>query len=425
MAQQVFQVQAKDSVVLFNAFPALNAVQNLSLDPAFNEENLNELGNASYAATSRTPETAGTFDVTSTGASASILARMLYNYTTQAYLFDPTTQGNDYSITETDLEYMVFDLINLKQPGESFSEATLVPNANLTGFTFTVDATGLATETYSFEADLQEALYTPYHDLVSVPCTSTDADTITIPAAYQSDINSGTYADPLYVFKDNQKYSHSDGSPPVWASNTTIDVPNAELNTSAPYNRVMAILFKRTPGTFPTIYYPTTARFMRGDRIDIWLVDSGTISLDDTNRLLRCQSADVNVDLTRDKLQEIRRNDDGSTTYWRSLNYPLNITTTVNVLETTLDTWADLQKKTLNASATTSQPYDTNNILNLADFETMRLVIKYYPVGSDTPLQTVTLEDLEITTFGEAQQVQGRAERTLGFTGSQITINGD
>jgi hypothetical protein len=423
MAQRVFQVQAKDSVVLFNAFPALNAVQNLNLDPVFNEEYLSELGNEAYAGVSRQPETSGSFDVTSTGATASILARMIFNYTTQEYLFDPSTQGNNYTITETDFEYAVFDLLNLKQPGESFSEATLVPNALLTGFTLTVDAAGTASETYNFEADLQEAFAAPYHDMISVPLTTVDSGTAQVPAAYSS-VDSGTY-NIMYVFRDNDKAAFDDTAPPIWVASDTI-ATGLELETGSAKNRVTGILFKRTPGTFPTIYYPTSARFMRGDRIDIWLVNSGVqdAALNDENRLLRCQSADINVDLTRDRLQEIKRNDDNSTTYWRGLNFPLTITATVNILETTLQQWASLQNKTINESATTDT-IDTNNIVNLADFIAQRLIIKYYPTGSDTPICTVKMDNIEITTFGEAQQVQGRAERTLGFTGSEITIDGD
>jgi hypothetical protein len=55
----------------------------------------------------------------------------------------------------------------------------------------------------------------------------------------------------------------------------------------------------------------------------------------------------------------------------------------------------------------------------------MRLIIKYYPATGSTPICTVKLDDLEVTTFGETQQVQGRAERSVGLTGSSITIDGD
>src|SRR5258707_9252895 len=148
MASKVFQVQAKDSVVRLNAFDAINAVQNLSIDPRFNEEYYTEMGNANFSAQSRQPETEGSFEVTATGSVAAMLARMNYNYTTQAYAFDPTTKGNIFSFTEVDMDEMIFDLINLKRPGDTFSDATLIPNAQLTDLSLRIDSTGTGSETY-------------------------------------------------------------------------------------------------------------------------------------------------------------------------------------------------------------------------------------------------------------------------------------
>ncbi len=144
---KVFQVQAKDSIVALNAFPTVNAVQNLNLDPTFNEENLSELGNSAFSATSRSPETAGTFEVNATCSIPSVLARMVFNHTTQAYTYgDPNTTGNVYTIIETDLENAIFDVVNLKQPGLTFDQSTVVPFAQLTGLSMRVDAAGLATK---------------------------------------------------------------------------------------------------------------------------------------------------------------------------------------------------------------------------------------------------------------------------------------
>jgi hypothetical protein len=421
-----FQIQAKDSVLSFGPFVTINAVQNLNLDPTFNEENYSELGNATYTTTSRQPETSGSFEVTSTGSVPAILARMLYSYTTQSYTFDTTTQGNAYSFSETDFENMIFDVINLKAPGTTFNEAVLIPNAQLTGLTFRVDATGTGSETFSFEADLQEAFAPPYHDLVTVPLETQSTTTADLPSEFAStgtgDIDSGTHA-IVYVFVDNQKYTDDVAD---WTDADTITLTGSVLSTSADYERVSAVLAKRTAGSMPSIYYPTAARFVKGDRADIWLLNSGT-SQADANRLLRCQSVDISVDLTREKLSEIRRNDDQSTTFWRGLSYPLDITVNVNVLETGLEQYAALQNKTLNptASMVGDVVIDTENVFNLADFDpSLTLQVKYYRTGSDTAMCTLTMTTLGITGFSERQVVQGRAERTMSFIGSDLAIVG-
>src|SRR5689334_11470303 len=163
---KVFQVQAKDSVVSIGPFDTINAVQDLNLEPRFNEEYYSEMGNIDFTSQSRQPETAGSFGVTSTGSLPSILARMRYDYGTQTYPFDPAHLSplpNSFVFTEQDLEFLVFDLIDKKQPGLNFSTATLVPNAQLTGITVRVDSTGTASETFTFEAQLQEEYFAPYH----------------------------------------------------------------------------------------------------------------------------------------------------------------------------------------------------------------------------------------------------------------------
>jgi hypothetical protein len=418
MAGKVFQVQAKDSVVRFNAFEAINAIQNLNLDPRFNEEYYTELGNPNYTTQSRQPETEGSFEVTATGSIPATLARMLFNYTTQTYLFDPGTKGNTFTISETDLEFCIFDLVNLKQPGQSFTDATLVPNAQLIELGIRVDSTGTASETYRFAADLQESFYTPYCDMVSVPLTTLTSGTAQIPAGYTGTVNSGTHA-IMYVFRDNQKFTSAQAS---FTASDTITVPTGAFTTTAPKDRVHAVLYKRTVGTMPTIYYPTTARFVRGDRADVWLIVSGTAGTD-LNRMLRCTSVDLTVPLTRDRLTEIRRNNDLSTTYYRGLNYPLQIAANVTLNETTLQQWATLQGKTLVEGAPVT-PIQSMNVMNLADFSAMKLIIKYYVRGNDTPLCTVTMDNVSITAFGERQAVGTRAERTLSYTGSEIDIVG-
>lgn len=430
MPSKVFQVQAKDSVVKFNAFDAVNGIQNLSTDPTFNEEYYTELGNVNYTAQSRNPETAGSFEVTATGSLPSILARMLYNYSTQTYMFDPATKGNAFTISEVDLENLIFDLIDLKQPGQTFATAELIPNCQVSQISIRVDATGTGSETINFEAALQEGYYKPYQDMISIPMVTINSGEIQVPAAYTSlGINSGTYA-IMYVFKDNQK-TDTTGNQAIWKATVSdrISVAGGSSNftTAAPFDRVMAVLYKRVPGAFPTIYYPTSSRFVRGDRTDIWLVASGTLpgAINDATRLLRCQSADISIDLSRDKLQEIRRNDDGTTIYFRGLNYPIKITANINLLETTLQQWADLQGKTLNESAPVT-PVDLNNVMNLAGFNAMKLQIKYWKVGNNTtPICTIVLDNLNITAFSERQQTGGRAERTLSYTGSEIDLIGN
>ena len=430
---KVFQVQAKDSVVSLGPFDTINAVQDLNLEPRFNEEYYSEMGNIDFTSQSRQPETAGSFAVTSTGSLPSILARMRYDYGTQTYPFDPAHLSplpNTFVFTEQDLEFLVFDLIDKKQPGLNFSQATLVPNAQLTGITIRVDSTGTASETFSFEAQLQEEYFAPYHDIISVPLQTVTSGTAQVPAAFSATVNSGTY-NILYVFQDNTKFKGKFTNYPnpdaTWTNNTTITVVSAQFfgfRTAAPFDRVVAVLQKRVPGTFPTIFYPTSARFVRGDRADVWLILSGT-NFNDFNRLLRAQSVDINIPIRRVKLTEIKRNNDLTTIYYRSTDYPIQIASTLTLNETDLQQWANLQNKTLNTAATQAS-IDINNVMNLVDFTGLRIVVRYYLAGNDvTPLCEVRVDDCFVTAWGERQRIGTHAERTLSVTGSKLTITGN
>jgi hypothetical protein len=355
---------------------------------------------------------------------------MKYDYNAQSYLFDPVTKGNAYSFVETDLEFMVFDLINSKQPGQTFQSAALVQSAQLTGITVRVDSTGSASETYTFEGTIQEEYYKPYHDIIAVPLTTLTSGTAQIPAAFSATINSGTYG-ILYVAKDNTRFFGSYSGPAVpgpvgaiFTTSTTIQVATALFTTSAPFDRVVAYLYKLVPGTFPTVFYPTTARFVRGDRADVWIIQSGT-SVSDGNRTLRVQSVDINIPIRRMKLTEIRRNNDLNTIYYRATDYPIQISATATINEVDLQQWATLQNKTLNQSAPTT-PIDSNNVQDLVDFSGLRIVVRYYLAGNDvTPLCEINVNNCFVTGWGERQRIGTHSERTLSITGSQLNIIGN
>ena len=91
--------------------------------------------------------------------------------------------------------------------------------------------------------------------------------------------------------------------------------------------------------------------------------------------------------------------------------------------EVDLSVWAGLEGQTLNESASVDT-IDANNLMDLVSFETQKLELRYYRQGNDTALATIVVTDMDINGFGDAQQVAGRLERTIGLTGSNMTIDG-
>lgn len=450
----IFQLQAKDAVVRINQYDALNCVQSLNWDSAMNAEQHEQLGDANYTAQSNTPEVTGSFEVRSTGALSSFLSRMIYVTNSGTGEFEgPKGVANTNLIRETDLQFAVFDLIESKKANEVFDRSTLIPRAHLSSFSLSARSDGSASESYSFEADLLEVYRKPYHDLVSVPVTRLSTaltTTVEVPLAYEVD----TEAAPL-----------APATHRVWAMDIDgVRVPHTLLTVTAQINpakdqvalsaaavtagysiplgaRVHLIMYRKTPGSMPVITYPTTARFVKADQINIWLLQpSQTFTVDavtdtvenllaagknlsdipftDADLWLRVQSLDIQVPLSREPLREIRKNDRGNSIYFRSVTFPLQISASVATIESDLNDWAKLQQKELYGADATP------DILNLADFEGKTYIIatRYYKQG--TALQTVALLDARLDSIGGSVATRSNASRSMSFTGSKIAVQG-
>jgi hypothetical protein len=442
----IFQLQAKDAVIKINSSEALNAIQSFQWDSALNAENLSQLGDANYDAQIITPEVSGSFEVRSTGATASILSRMIYviNPVTGEFT-GPMGTSNDRLIRETDLEFAVFDLIESKKANEVFDRSTLIPRAFLSSLAISASSDGAATETYSFSSDVLEIFRKPYHDLVSIPVlrkAGDELDTVTVPVAYSLEAAS---SDPTAAWKIYQVDIDGKRIPAagVTVSGQDVSLSQAQVDAGITFPagaRVHILAYKKTPGAFPTITSPTTARFVKADKINIWLVNPNTaftvagqtgtveahinagrdlnsVPFSDADLLLRCQSVNINVDLQRENLNEIRNNDRGNSIYYKAVTYPLNISADFSAYETDLDIFAKLQEKNLYGSA-------APDILDLASFENKEwmLVVRYYK--GNTTLQTVALLNAKIENPGSSVSVGGRSEISFQMTGSKLAIKG-
>ena len=436
---EVFRIQSKDSVLRLNQYDAISCVQNFDWDPQFNPETFSQLGDIKYTAQAITPETSGSFEVQSTGSTVAMLKRMITQFNDATGEFEgylaQETPDNAGTIRETDLERAIFDLQDLKRPNEVFSRCTLLPRQQLSSLSIRADVNGAATETYSFEGDFAELYPDPYHDLISIPLTrsaGTPETVLDVPAAYEVEVEGGTdeaiathlvvalYIDDVVVPAANIV--------PNWTTNVFDGTVTLTGGYTAPLgSRLSLIVYKNTPGPWPTITYPTTARFLKADKIDVWLVAPGTVDIAaladntlnaqafaDADLVLRAQSLDINVDMRREPLRQLRNNNRGTSVYYRAATFPLAITANLQVLESNLKEWARLQGKDI----------ETSDILNLRDFENQvwQLVMRAYK--GNTVLQTTALLDARVEGMGRRIAVGGNAEVAWSFGGSALRIDG-
>lgn len=442
---EIFQLQAKDAVLKLNHYAAINAVQSFDWEPSFNEEYYDELGNANHASQSITPEVSGSFEMTATGATVAFLKRMITKFNASTKEFEGymagSTPDNAGTITGLDLERAVFDIVEAKKANEQFTRSLLLPRMHLSSLSMRADANGAATESYSFEGELAEVYREPNHDLTPLPVTRVDADTVRVAdtATYKVEVSGGAAATfathyALYLMVDDNVIAAANLDP-VWtnadaSADGSTEAFSGDINLTGGHTvpvgaRLSLVVAKKTAGSFPAISYPTTARFVRADQIDIFLVAKGTVDIAglaagslntynfaNADRLLRVQSADISVDLRREALRQLAKNDRKSAVFYRAATYPLQVTASATAFETDLADWAKMQGK----SAT--------DVLNLEDFEGQewQIVMRYYKAG--TVMQTVALCDARVSGRGARVAVGGRSEVTWNFTGSNVKIEG-
>jgi hypothetical protein len=441
---EIFQTQAKDVVIRLNNYDAVNAIRNFDWSGEFNQEQIEELGNKNIVAYTNMPELTGSFEVTATGATVAMLRRMITKTNGSGdflgYLAGFETTETNYAnnvgtIRGIDLERAAFDIVEAKKANEIFHEATVLPRVQLSSLSFSADASGMASETYSFQGDLIRLYETPRHDVVCVPAKYVDSDSVIAPDHYTIKLAaSATGSDwAIRAIQIGETLHPASVVATVTPGVSPVgDTINFNAGTTVTIDqRVSVILYRKTPGAFPTISYPTSARFVKADQIDIYLIPtSGTILssvadgsilthalFTDANRVLRVQSASMNIDLRREALRQIAKTDKGNSIYYRAATYPLACTADLSLLETDWALWAKL-------CGSVDLTSEVNGFLDFSEFEGRKwqLAWRYYYQG--TPIQAMALCDAEVAGPGHRVGTGSRAEVSYSFTGSDWVVEG-
>lgn len=441
-----FQIQAKDAIYSINDIGfGVNAMQNFSWDPAFNEEFTEELGNEGYTSISIEPELSGSFDLLATGSTATLLSMMIQTRDGSGgftgYDYDAAIPTNAKTWTSPDLEYAVFDMVGFKAENEVFTRAEYFPRLFLSSIALSADASGNAQETYSFEGQFMDVYRGDYRDVVPKPATYTTDTTVTlVDSAFRCDTSTPTNGtSPTHtiigllvneIFHDDAVVSDvSDGAGvgPAVITVTGITIPVGA--------RVMVLCYANTAGTtIPTSLTtpPTSAFYVRANQIDLFIVDTATVDIypladgsfignanfTDSNTFLRVQSFDMNIDLARESLRQIKKTDNLSSIYYRATTFPLNITASASTYESDLADWIAIQ-------GVTDPPTNPDHKLNLGQFDgkEFQLVAQYYYNG--TPVQAMALCDARVTGMSMSVGVGGRSEVNWSFSGSKFKVEGD
>jgi hypothetical protein len=193
---------------------------------------------------------------------------------------------------------------------------------------------------------------------------------------------------------------------------------------------IQACVYKTTPGTtFPTV---TAAQrfvqtgnipisYVKGYQANVYIapVTPGTPLA--SEKWLRCQSIDWNIDLRVETLRQINLNKQGSSIYARVPTFPISISANATVVESD---WADWKRLLSAKTFTGTQVHD-----NTFDFAPANLpaefaiVIEYY-TKNGAKMQTWQFTDMRIDGYGSRQSVGGRGEISWTLRGTEFTLVG-
>jgi hypothetical protein len=442
----IFQIQARDSV--FRIGPSLTAVsmiQNFSWDVTSNEERLEQLGDQNFFAITQMPEVSASFEVHSSGALSQVLSQLIYGINLVTGEYEAPSGTNARLFRETDLERAVFDVVNCKKANEIFTRSEVLTRLHLDSISVSASADGMAKESYQASGDLVEIFRSPTHDVYVVPCTrllGSPLTTVVLPAPFGPVVEAVTVnaaADFRLIAVDvnGDRFLPAEVTIAALSSNIVLTAGAIAAGRSFPLGaKISAIVHRKTAGSFPIVTYGSTARFVKAEKTDIFLVDPtstylvagqtrtvrahlaagvdfNVIPFTLNERVLRAQSVDMQINLNREPLKQIARNDRGNSIYHRAATFPLDVTANVQLLETDLLMWQRITGATANST------------LDLASFENREwmLIMRYY-LPNNTPVQTVGVLNARVTNPNMNIAVQGRVEQSFQFIGSEIAIQG-
>lgn len=435
----VTQVLGTDKTIRLNDYNTLGLVQNFNWAPNFNAQDVFELGRTTRLDTLMELETSGSFELSSAGNLAGIIARMKPQFTASefsGFQYAPSVSGtgvNGYTFTQDQLTDLTFDIIQHEKTEQlNFDRSTYLACCYPTSFAGRVDATGMAMDTINWAGLYVVGFPAPFHDIRAVPCTRATATTATVTGG----INATTHT-LAYVTVDGRPVrTVADAGVSASFATSTITFTGMQLNVGAV---IMAVFHRNTPLNTPTgtpntnwatVHTPNTvgtganAVFgVRGFQANVYIapVNPSLNDLPGSEQWLKVQSVDYNLDLRVEALRQVAFNSQGTTIYTRVPTLPF--ATTVNATVNEAD-WADwkaiLQNKTFTGANIYNNTYDfaPNNLKS-----SFAVVIEYFTKGG-TKIQRVRLDDLRVDGMGNRINVGGRGEITWSFRGSAFQVQG-
>lgn len=443
------QILASDKILRMNNFSLLGMVQSEDWAPNLNAQDIFELGRTVKLDTAMELEVTGTLELQGIGGLPGLLARCTIardssgNFTGYVYNAGGAPNGtlvsgsgglNGYSFNQDALDEMEFDLlIHERTDSVNFDRTTVLPRCFVSTISGRADANGIASETINFTGDFAIGLPglsgqsgTKYHDARSIPCTvGTGADAgkaIMIDTGFGSTNYTLLYA---YINEQRIRTVADNGVSASLGSESNAKITFTGISAQ-PGDVCRAIVYKTTnpATTFPAINDATergtTAYYIRGFQVNIYLKPANTALPQVAERWLRVQSVDWSIDRRLEVLKQLAFNLLGTSTYVRVSTLPYTLSLNASVLESDWSDWKAFLVKTFPGNDKYQDSYDLAPAnLNMS----FTVTIRYY-TKAGALLQDLQFMDLRVEGRGQRTAVGGRGEVTWNLRGTKFNLNG-
>lgn len=413
-------------------------VQTLGSSTDFTEEKLLELGNKGSAEVTDEPSLSVTIDTNDWGTTNTV-ALMANLYSTGFALDNGGYKGaigdNSYVITENDFETAAVDIVApVSEDGLVLARTLYLGYAFVSSLSLSYDVGGVATENYSLESDFKRWYLNDHKAAVVYTAAYKDATTATITG-----VNLQTGYTGLIVTVNGvvQADELTATARPGMGSTITLtdDTANTDVTASPALSivtgdRVRVVASTDAATTFTWLSStPSGIGGAKKGMVAIHLsdvADAGPVLA--TDKSLRIQSVSIDVDLSRETLEELGN----YRVYSRTLQTPIPISATLTVNDSDLEMWADLSKLTWDV---------TLDELDIEDFvKTSVLEVRIYKskkthtidtsgadgttFGDNTLLKVVRLENCSVSGESHTVSTGGIAQQEFTISAEDIIISG-
>lgn len=386
-------------------------VQTFSSDTDLNEERLEELANKDTAGKTTDLSTSISIEFNNYGSMATIKQALGQG------LWDGSANSTEIH-TDTDFDNAVVDTVTLmSNDGTTIDFAEWNGYNFLTSFSFSYPADGVATESYDYEGSHNRLFLNDWKN-----STVYKADRVNASTAIISGVNLASTNDPiLLLVNQNVVASLSDTNDSITladaASDTNITATNEDGAVSFTAGDRIRLLVSGSGTTFSQLAStPAGIGGLKRGNTRVFLYNPAG-NMEET---LRIQSLTIDVDLTREELNELG----SKRPYDRRLDRPVAVSITAEIFESDLEEFSKLSGNETAFDAGTLREIDLENMLRNNTLE----LIEYKDEIAQTfanELRRIVITNVSFASDGDSGSVADVVtSRSLNLTAESFLISG-